>query len=957
MYDKKISIYKDEFYFDYNSPKASYKQSHQLTLAEIGGIIKKGGDEQHHIFTYKDRIAYIRRKTKAEAERTKGSLPSFTPSAHFLGEKKGINEPMKHSGFMVIDIDKLNNNQIRTIQNDVTDANIATMMFISPSGNGLKIILKVTGLHQQNHTRVFEALRYKFHTEFNIPLENLDKSGKDVSRLCYFSYDPHIYTNTSPVELRQSDLLVSYKQNKLAQKEGFELQDIDESRIDNTSATTIFYSVVEQLKSGADPLDYVEGQAYNWLVAITRLKKKQLTLSQVLPLVLEYVQTKEKPHTVDDITQKLTKLYKELYVGYDSRYTKQPAGTNTPTNIINQYLTEKLDYIEQKLRSEKTLYVNAPTGAGKTTMCYALVKRLGLQADFLMPTRALVQQQKDSTAATAAGVTLATIINDTPLSDVHTTVDMLVACYPAIQKLEPRKAQILIIDEAHSLVSDYGWKYDVSQLIDRLKARYEYVIYLSGSMFPLKGLYTDANYLEFTITNRFHYQYDLIQLGESVSDTEYYVNNLKDDCLNVFYLNNKRTLKNIAELLRSSGKKVFLLTKDEVDKNSQNEFTETYTKLINESELADVDVFLTTCYVQAGVNINNKNKAIHITFGRGSTLIDLIQFTARFRKMKPSISIIHSCQIGNTSFFNECFARERIQLLINIYKNIDKQQMFYNHTHDSENQERLKFHMTGVVRSDSGRYAVDEYYLAFEHYIHANRSSFQNKPLLERILALHHFTFNQQITYNTRFDEATNDEYVSIAKQNKQEIEEYKKQIISEMLSGEYKYRWNLQDTTRTTLEKKFEELSAYVNEKVIQDENLFKTSAFLNFKTRVAYIMQDKYTTSKLKMKPETVTQFNLFKQLKAHFTVGTTYQASYINAHVLSAGLGYSNHNFLKALEVMFHIKKERENITTTTTDGKEVTKKVTTGYTIVKEVELTDYTKIKGLDLVSLLNIIQL
>ncbi|HLV50344.1 MAG TPA: VapE domain-containing protein, partial [Flavobacterium sp.] len=63
--------------------------------------------------------------------------------------------------------------------------------FISSSGNGLKIFVKVNSV-QENHKEAFLALQ-KFYEEFlSLPI---DKSGKDVTRLCFVSYDTDLYLN------------------------------------------------------------------------------------------------------------------------------------------------------------------------------------------------------------------------------------------------------------------------------------------------------------------------------------------------------------------------------------------------------------------------------------------------------------------------------------------------------------------------------------------------------------------------------------------------------------------------------------------------------------------------------------------------------------------------------------------------------------------------------------------
>ena len=61
-------------------------------------------------------------------------------------------------------------------------------VFISPSGNGLKVLIKIPA-DAENHTKYFNSLEKYFNSEY------FDKTCKNISRVCYESYDPLIYIN------------------------------------------------------------------------------------------------------------------------------------------------------------------------------------------------------------------------------------------------------------------------------------------------------------------------------------------------------------------------------------------------------------------------------------------------------------------------------------------------------------------------------------------------------------------------------------------------------------------------------------------------------------------------------------------------------------------------------------------------------------------------------------------
>jgi hypothetical protein len=61
-------------------------------------------------------------------------------------------------------------------------------VFISPSGNGLKVIVKIPK-DPDNHKNYFLSLEKHLNSKY------FDKTSKNISRVCYESYDPLIYIN------------------------------------------------------------------------------------------------------------------------------------------------------------------------------------------------------------------------------------------------------------------------------------------------------------------------------------------------------------------------------------------------------------------------------------------------------------------------------------------------------------------------------------------------------------------------------------------------------------------------------------------------------------------------------------------------------------------------------------------------------------------------------------------
>jgi KaiC/GvpD/RAD55 family RecA-like ATPase len=135
------------------------------------------------------RKLYTEGNTDAYSEKKK-LLMCFTPSGRFEGGRKA--EHFKnYSGFIILDIDKLPLDQLSAIKEKVIAMQLTFCCFLSPSGAGLKILVQVSS-NEQQHTQTFSQLKTIYESVLKI---EIDKSGKDINRLCFYSSDREIYVN------------------------------------------------------------------------------------------------------------------------------------------------------------------------------------------------------------------------------------------------------------------------------------------------------------------------------------------------------------------------------------------------------------------------------------------------------------------------------------------------------------------------------------------------------------------------------------------------------------------------------------------------------------------------------------------------------------------------------------------------------------------------------------------
>lgn len=104
---------------------------------------------------------------------------------------------VQHSGLLTIDFDHvmhLNRLKFGLIH----DLNFTTVLaFTSPSGDGLKWIVKID-VERYTHLQWFLGLQTYIRATYHL---EIDKSGKDVSRCCFLPYDPEVFINPDYLNL------------------------------------------------------------------------------------------------------------------------------------------------------------------------------------------------------------------------------------------------------------------------------------------------------------------------------------------------------------------------------------------------------------------------------------------------------------------------------------------------------------------------------------------------------------------------------------------------------------------------------------------------------------------------------------------------------------------------------------------------------------------------------------
>lgn len=136
----------------------------------------------------KELVTKIRReKNKSERNELKKKLPSICFSGKF--SKRADNSLLEHSGIICLDFDgyQKQKDMIQDKERMMKDKH-TFCVFISPSGNGLKVLVKIPN-DAENHVKYFQSLEKYYNSKY------FDTTTKNISRVCYESYDPLIYVN------------------------------------------------------------------------------------------------------------------------------------------------------------------------------------------------------------------------------------------------------------------------------------------------------------------------------------------------------------------------------------------------------------------------------------------------------------------------------------------------------------------------------------------------------------------------------------------------------------------------------------------------------------------------------------------------------------------------------------------------------------------------------------------
>jgi hypothetical protein len=150
-----------------------------LTLEEVAQRLR---------INYKQEIEHIRTLEKKDYDNEKKKLHAILFGGLAVNRTDNdINEP---SGLMITDYDHLPESQYNRIWDKLKKDKHTVLMFKSPSGDGIKAVVSIPKSSKDDYRK-----RFKAYSEYISEPNFFDVKNSNISRLCFISYDPDLYTN------------------------------------------------------------------------------------------------------------------------------------------------------------------------------------------------------------------------------------------------------------------------------------------------------------------------------------------------------------------------------------------------------------------------------------------------------------------------------------------------------------------------------------------------------------------------------------------------------------------------------------------------------------------------------------------------------------------------------------------------------------------------------------------
>lgn len=270
----------------FRAPISNCYPSHEVDLATFLDEVRS---DKH-----KEEVEMIRSEPDEEKQNSlkRTLLPFVTFGGTFSYRAKAKLE--RPSGLLCADVDHIDQGGLASLREKVTGDPYTLAIFESPRA-GLKIVVRipiVTG--PEEYSRRFVAYS-NYLKKQGIPVGNIDKATKDLSRACFVSHDPGAFYNPNPTPFTAIESEAPLPSVESRQTAGEK---------DTSRSAREFGEVCRLIKEGKTKEEvYEEMQAFSkWSTAPAQYR--EITYKKAL------TKTQEDPHLPPPKTEKKEDFYK-----------------------------------------------------------------------------------------------------------------------------------------------------------------------------------------------------------------------------------------------------------------------------------------------------------------------------------------------------------------------------------------------------------------------------------------------------------------------------------------------------------------------------------------------------------------------------------------------------------------------------------------------------------------------
>jgi KaiC/GvpD/RAD55 family RecA-like ATPase len=270
--------------------------------------------------------------TKESRNNFKKQLPSICFSGKF--QERANNKIMSHSGIVCLDFDHLENPL--QFKKKLCEDKFVMCAFISPSGDGLKVLIKIPA-DIKTHSASCKALKDYFK---NDKLDNFE----DVARVCFESYDPDIYYNPGSEIFK--DLIYE-----------------ETHQIQNTVINTDTNQIFDNIKKWIENIEtYQDGNKHKFLVKFAgALNRFGVPLYEASNLLINHYQNAAsyvKTEHFEKIVNKVYSTYRNQFNISFFEKTGVPIERTTKKRLTAEIFTEYSNNEEKEFKLKKILEIS-----------------------------------------------------------------------------------------------------------------------------------------------------------------------------------------------------------------------------------------------------------------------------------------------------------------------------------------------------------------------------------------------------------------------------------------------------------------------------------------------------------------------------------------------------------------------------------------------------------------------